>query len=248
MPRLILNVGRALASRVANGTVLTDPGFSDFTSIPQLTSSDADLLLVFLTPEGVIFINKTHDPWYRGIVEDEGMYSLGGMPMYRPDEAASPLGCVQRYQYCNYNKQCGSLASRMDATSSAAPLFHLTPSEIWPVLESSRTPDATASRFMTFHKTLQSFSDIYSLLNALGASSLLSPQHLAKGLMGPIPDNQWQLDVTHWFEIHMAAMQADFVNAARGPTNEALVPYFDIVDNEYQRELCRNQVSKPSNM
>lgn len=162
-----------------------------------------------------------------------------------PDEAASPLGCAQRYQFCNANKNCGNLSSWADALVSASTLFHLSLDDLSDSGPNHKL-EAVASRFAMFTAMVQSSSGLYALLTSLGPSSLLSSQHLGQGLMGPLPSNQWQLDVSHWFAMYLASLQAAFVNAARGPTDKALLPYTYDIDDEYQREMCNNQVSNNS--
>lgn len=230
-------------SRIANGTTWRKA--SHFVPIPQLSVSDADLLLVFLSPEGTFYLNRTDDPWYRGTVPG-AFYQLNWgtkHQMYLPEEAASPMGCVQRFQYCNSSKKCGRLASSMDALASALPLFHLPPGYIWSGLNSSQMPDATARRFMMFQSTIHYSHDLSLLLNTLGPSSLLSVQHLMQGSMGSLPDNQWQLDVSHWFAMRLASLQATFVNTARGPTDETVLPFTTTITDEIQVAMCNNQVS-----
>lgn len=239
-------MGSPLISRFANGTVWLDQ--SHFVPIPQLYVSDADLLVAFLSPEGILFLNQTYDPWYRATVPGASFRYVQGdaRRLYIPDEAASPMGCVQRYQYCNSSKKCGSLASLVDALTSVSTLFHLPSGYIWSTADFSHQLDATAKRFAMFQSilVLQGATGLLELLSVLGPSSLLASQHLSQSLMGPLPDNQWQLDVSHWFAIILASMQASSVNTARGPTDEALLPYFVTIEDEYQREMCNNQVSK----
>lgn len=204
--------------------------------------SDADLLLVFMSPEGILFLNQTTDPWYRAVLPVH-VSGLGQDYLYVPDGAASPLGCSQRYQYCDSRKNCGNLTSAIDAVISASALFHLTPNDLWTNVRWGRGTDATTSRFEVFQNALHASSTLYDLLSSLGPSSLLSTQHLGQDFMGPLPDNQWQLDVSHWFAMRMASLQAAFVNSARGPTDEALLPYIKRPSDEYQQEMCNNQVS-----
>lgn len=243
-----LNVNSPLISRSANGTTWREE--SHFVPIPELSVSDADLLLVFLSPEGTVFLNRTDDPWYRGTVPGAFyQVNLGSKHIvYLPEEAASPMGCVQRFQYCNSSKECGRLASSVDALASAMPLFHLAQGHVWSGLNSSQMPDATAKRFMMFQSTIHHSPDLLLLLTTLGPSSLLSIQHLMQGLMGSLPDNQWQLDVSHWFAMRLASLQANFVNTARGPTDETVLPFSTSITEEIQVEMCNNQVSNGSAM
>lgn len=60
--------------------------------------------------------------------------------------------------------------------------------------------------------------------------------------MNNVPDNQWKLDVTHWWATMMAAKQAAFVNTARGPTDQTLLEYTETPENAYMEEICNNQV------
>ncbi|KAL2277331.1 hypothetical protein FJTKL_00051 [Diaporthe vaccinii] len=49
--------------------------------------------------------------------------------VYQPEEAASPMGCVKQFQFCNpslSSNKCGPLASWADAQNYAAPLFGIT--------------------------------------------------------------------------------------------------------------------------
>lgn len=216
--------------------------YSEFACIPQLAVPDADMMIVFLSPEGTLFLNPTYDPWYHATnpMGAVGSSDKDQRVLYAPNEAASPMGCVQRYQWCNSNKGCGSLASYTDSLASLGSLFHQDTGQ------SMGEEDATSQRFTMFANAMSSSFGVADLLNVLGSSSLLSPQHSAQGLMGPLPDNQWQLDINYWFAIHMAAMQAAFVSTARGLTDKALLPFFASPDIEHQQAMqamCNNQVS-----
>ncbi|ROW13909.1 hypothetical protein VPNG_03592 [Cytospora leucostoma] len=229
-----------LQALTANGTAWIGP--SDIVPIPELLPSDGDLLIVFLSGYGTYFLGQGEDPWYRAFVPSTPLHLAGGVrTLYTPEDAASPLGCVERYQYCNSNRICGNLTSFADALTSALPLFHEVTGDVWSGVARNHTLDAVANRFNVFQNILQSSSDLYDLLNALGSSSLLSQQHLAQGFMGWLPENQWKLDATHWFSMRMASLQAAFVNYAHGPTDESLLPYIEWPANKYARTICSNQ-------
>lgn len=234
-----------LKSNTANGTVWAGDG--DFGPIPELTLPDADLLLVFLSPEGLLYLEPTNDPWYRATVPYQPFGSEGSEShVYYSDEAASPMGCAMRYQWCDSNKKCGDLASWVDSMISAGDLFHQ--GNMWAQSGTDAVAglDDTALRYNLFQFTVKQASDLYDMLSGLGPSSLLSIQHLMASWMGPLPDNQWQLDVSHWFAIRLASIQSSFVNVARGPTDEALRPLFRKIGGEAQLGMCNNQVSNAS--
>ncbi|KAK7740716.1 hypothetical protein SLS53_005184 [Cytospora paraplurivora] len=224
----------------SNGTAWIEP--SDIVPIPEILPSDGDLLISFLSGNGIYFLDQGEDPWYRAFVPSTPLHFAGGVrTLYTPEDTASPLGCVERYQYFNSNRDCGNLTGFADALTSALPLFHEVTSDVWSGVAQNHTLDAVANRFNVFQNILQSSSDLYDLLNALGSSSLLSQQHLAQGFMGSLPENQWKLDATHWFSMRMASLQAAFVNYAHGPTDESLLPYIEWPANKYARTICSNQ-------
>ena len=111
----ILRLASEISSPVINGTS-ADP--STFTPIDELLRSDGDLVLMFLSGNGVYFYEKSNDPWYRATRDN-------GNGIYQTDVAASPLGCVQQFQFCDGGSKCGTLASLVDAAADAAPLFML---------------------------------------------------------------------------------------------------------------------------
>lgn len=142
-------------------------------SFPAGLRPDGDLYLIFLSGNGVDFLEQTNDPWYRGagfrpdgtifnIDEPDERHTL-----YKPQDAASPMGCIMRYQYCNAQGQCGDLASFADAITSAAPFFDLTTKDI---RAGTFVPiSASARRFSWFENILSSATDINHLLQSLGA-------------------------------------------------------------------------------
>lgn len=231
-------------ANTANKTVQS--GFSMFVPDSRLFRPDADLYLMFLSGNGVAFWEPTEDPWYRGSVPWTEVKQVGynvtkqwSKTVYRPDEAASPMGCIQQYQYCNAEHQCGELASFYDAMASAAPFLD-TPIEA--IGGYINVTGQTSSHFSWFETIMYSGYDLDSLLSDLGATSLISHQNFQAGYLGGTPSNQWKLDVTHWWTTLLAAKQAAFVTAAHGPSDPSLLQNTYHPDNKYMQELCRSQV------
>ncbi|KAJ0110219.1 hypothetical protein J7T55_000651 [Diaporthe amygdali] len=225
----------------ANKTV--DDTASIFAPDPRLFRPDADLLLIFLSGNGVTFYEPTNDPWYRGFVPWGEVHGVSGARewtknVYRPDEAASPLGCIQQQQYCNAEHKCGELASFYDSMTTAAPFFD-TPLEVikWPTNVSSQT----SSQFSWFEDIIASTYELRALLTGLGTASLASRRDFQLGFMAQIPTNQWKLDVTHWWATELAGVQAAFVNAAHGPIDPSLFQNTGRPSNKYMESLCHNQ-------
>lgn len=230
-------------AQIANSTVFLEQW--NFNPDLRLFRPDADLYLIFLSGNGVYFDKPTYDPWYRGYAPGGEFYESNSMEednytAYRPLEAASPLGCIQQYQYCNANRQCGDLASFTDAMATATEFFNTSQEILW-----ERSPNVSclaSSRFAWFERIISTSLDLKSMLQNLGSASLASRQYYKSGHMSTVPENQWKLDVTHWWATLMAAKQAAFLNAAHGPTDQEIWNFTATPDNSYMEDICHNQV------
>lgn len=220
---------------------------SDFIPIEPLSRPDADTMLVFLSGNGIEFLKPTTDPWYRATVKSGHAYfhfENETTDLYRPEVAASPLGCVQQSQFCNpslpQETRCGPLASHYDSMLGSAAQFNLTEEEInSPEFPSHRT----GSRFAWLTMQLQfAVVPFEVILSTLGARALESQNYLEFGLMGELPENQWQRDISQLFSIYLSSIQTGVVSAALGPSDPALDPYKITPPNKYIRELCKSQV------
>lgn len=229
-----------------NGSTATS---SHFIPIPELYTDDGDLHLIFLQGNGVYFYENTTDPWYRA-TQFGGLRFMGGSPdgpnstqiIYRPEEASSPLACVERYQFCNANRECGPLAGKQ-AITQAGPVFNMSAFDIYNDIVPN---DPVASRFYWFYLALFTMAtDLDVMLKNLGPKAVLSQQSLFDGLVGPLPDDQWQIDVKYWWAIRLASIQAAFVDTSVNRGNTALQAYRIRPYNSYMQDMCDNQVSTP---
>ncbi|KAI1348756.1 hypothetical protein F5Y01DRAFT_306503 [Xylaria sp. FL0043] len=188
----------------------------------------------FAPGSGVVFSQKMDDNWYRGNTDTK---------TYRPDDAASPMGCVEQWQWCNpaYPREsgCGPLASRNDAISGAAPLFNLSAQDLEVDRLSSNDAQQTNFIWSLFTHKINPVT-LPDMLGFLGARSLSSQERLYGGIQWPIPKNQWQLDVTQWLETVFATLQAAYIDTVTGKyalelENTRLGPL-----NKHERDLCDN--------
>lgn len=89
-------------------------------------------------------------------------------------------------------------------------------------------------------------SEVQYLVASLRAGSLTSKYGNIASLQGPLPDNQWQLDVEQWHYATLAAAQASAVDYATGPgINESISQVWETPedDDDVGKYFCRNQVS-----
>ncbi|KAI1128616.1 hypothetical protein F5Y10DRAFT_291899 [Nemania abortiva] len=243
----------AFPVQVENGVPITTPiDASGFNPNDDISLPDADLHLIFLSGNGVIFSQPTEDPWYRATHHLGRLSGFGSngtqiiQDIYRPEEAASPLCCAERFQYCFANvTACGPLASFADAASGALELTGTDGHGIWddngdPTDKANANPDV--SRLAWFISILQS-SQIWmsGIINELGPESLVSTQTLQAGYQLHLPSNQWKIDIKHAWAISQAYLQALFVETAGGLSDKALAAYTARPLNLAQQQMCQNQ-------
>lgn len=179
--------------------------------------------------------------------------STGSAQAYTFDEAASPLGCVQKWQWCNSaysgTSGCGPLASSVDAIIGALPKFNLREDQITrDNLERAKLHTATGARFawsVMMHGN--HLSGIHNIIASLGTKSLASQSSLYSGTQTTLSENQWQLDVTNWWNIMLAAYQSEFVETAIGETDPELQPVLVFPSNKYEQQACKSQVRQYPN-
>ncbi|KAL1623516.1 hypothetical protein SLS54_004506 [Diplodia seriata] len=65
------------------------------------------------------------------------------------------------------------------------------------------------------------------------------------GVQGPLPDNQWQIELEHWHNISMAYFQESVISLATGPSRPGALRYLIPPNGTEQQNLCKNQASIP---
>ncbi|KAK8128950.1 hypothetical protein PG984_010058 [Apiospora sp. TS-2023a] len=214
---------------------------------PEIVVRDGDVSLFFLSGNGVNFESPSKDDWYQVTVASGGSTLIlkpgedgESKALFRPSEAASPLGCVEQYQWCRDPSlaQCGNLSGLTDALYSAASWFGLTSKDLEP--ERPILPTKMGSLLQWAHQILFKHGAVLPhLIETLGPTSILSQTQ--QSFIFRIQDNQWQLDVTQWWYTRLASFQALFVNTAHGSTDSPDRPYTFAPKSEHEWNLCRNQ-------
>jgi hypothetical protein len=220
-----------------NGSVMVEQ--SSFSPIPQLSLSDANVYLFFLTSSAVVFTEKVEDPWYRANRTGGQMYEAaliggqGNVTTYRQDKPGSPLGCVERHQYCfpgaRDDRRCTPLTSSGDLSD---PTVYLRDDE-----------ERQEMRWM-LNTSMDRMILTMHPISMLGIQVLTSRSGLDGGFQAPLPDNQWQLDVQHWHSTAMAVLQARFISHILGPSDAGLEPVWRLAETKAERDMCRNQVTR----
>ncbi|KAI0378393.1 hypothetical protein F5Y04DRAFT_149312 [Hypomontagnella monticulosa] len=241
---LLSGTNLKLGSNSANTINRVAAGYgAGFVPIAELFNPDGDLLVAFLSGNGILFSQPTDDGWYIATSQTgTKLYYTsvnGSINAYRPDEAALPLGCVERWQWCNsaYPKDrgCGPLASRNDAFFGAVPLFNLTKEE-------PNSTSMAANAFIWASFVLDRYPiNVPSIVGYFGAKSLESQSRLNSGIQWPLPNNQWHADVKLWFTAVLAMVQTSFVEAVLSRSSPEFGRYSHPPDNAQEQKICDSQ-------
>lgn len=199
----------------------------------------------------ITFPEPCHDPWYAAttlmdaaaaiidvIIPSEALANTTG-GYYVRDEPARVLGCTSQYQYCNPisksgksgkpGKSCTPLAGWYQATAASFALW---------------SNDGQRNLFnASLQKILGHGSSIDDIVKSANIASLKAREKLQGGLQGPLPDNQWQLEVENWYGGSLAVLQGAPVNYATGPIEPALLQILNRPQTESERRLCDSVVS-----
>lgn len=224
---------RSAYASIHNGSIATDYHSSMF-PIPELVAADGALTIVFLSSKSVKYFEPSEDDWYRA--NKPGGNLTDGSPVWVQDGPASPLACLEQYQYCNPSlppgSNCGALTNRRDAHRNAEALFSHT--------NASATLLSWAERGFAHLAT-----DPTSFPDKFGSMSLHSRKYIQASIMPRLPNNQWQLDAGYWFATALASLQRTVVTFAAGPSrmNPDIQRWIEPPHTPEERYICENQVS-----
>lgn len=215
---------------------------------PDLFRTDGDLIIVSLSGNGVAFMNAPKDDWYRPYIPinyTNNLFSTDSF--YMPEEEASPLACLEQWQWCRSAQpgegDCGPLGSWRDAVQGAFQLVNM-------------TVDVDDSHYLYPEAPTEPSARLVFALNAMDRmfiggvamvvddrdNALESQSTLLMGVQLPMPDTQWKRDVMDWWNTLNAYWQKIHIETALGSTD----PVFRQIDqpprNEHEWKLCRSQV------
>lgn len=217
-----------------NGSIDLDA--SDFDPVDGLRRIDADVSLIFLSANAIMFTGEVNDPLYSAHQPLPGMKTPGTgnetITLYVRDETATVLGCATQYQACN---------SKLPQDRGCIPPsgYNDLLYNVRKIAESRKEENIFGYYLGT---TLYQFNTPESIAFRLGEWSLTSRYTLNQGIQAKLPDNQWQLDVEHWHDISMASLQSGVVNAATGPSDPSILEVWQSPQNAEEHKVCHNTV------
>ncbi|KIW71682.1 hypothetical protein PV04_03820 [Phialophora macrospora] len=215
-----------------------DPPYSssDFEPIPDLAPKKADLVLLFLSYMGM-YTTPVHDPWFAA---HNGAWFGGPYPYlenrFARDKAISTLGCTEQHDFCTSNDTCTGLGGFDQVQNVATFNEALTPHQ-----------NVTFDRLLraTAQANLQQITmNLGVTTNPLLASNATLSGTSGTVLSGPLPENQWRLELEYWHSIAMAHLQRVTFEWATGqvaPTPQR-VQYLMPPEEEPDIWFCNNMI------
>ncbi|KAF9641034.1 hypothetical protein BFW01_g12840 [Lasiodiplodia theobromae] len=219
---------------VLNGSYAS---YTDFLPIPALRKMDADLHLMYLSSNMIGYSEEVDDPWFSAHVDKMKWYNPVNSPdappdtLYTQDEPVSVLACYVSEQYCNPNLPEETRCSPVGGISESAFLAD----GLWQNAKHQRMFRWFASIITASGVTL----DVVPGL--LGDAALTARHGLQLGHSGPLPGNQWQLEVEHWHRTSLVATQAIIADTAKGISDMHLEPWLVRPNNTEEKHLCNSQ-------
>ena len=219
------------------------PSVNGFLPIPQLNRSNTDVTLAFLSANSIVYNAPVDDPWFsahsspfevRVNANEYNGDSAGTQngTIYFRDHPVAVLGCTEEHQVCKPN----SVSNR-----KCTPLIGATA-----LPETLKDIDLNDGQAATANVIVNASAStgIAQVLEALGASALLARQTNYNGVQGPLPNNQWTLEVESWVNIVLAQLQRAVLEYATGPSNLNLLAFLKRPANPSEQNLCRNQIAR----
>ncbi|KAI4681046.1 uncharacterized protein J4E88_005551 [Alternaria novae-zelandiae] len=201
--------------------------------IQELEVPDADLGVYFLQMKDIRYLEPVTDLWFEALdkVVNRGK-KFGNQTSYATELPIRALACVQQYQFCRPSleevENCTPLNGIFEATRIASSTLFPQPKDSERFLWSLRAIRDMAGGF-------------HELVKQLKGGSLLASDYVSDSGQGGLPDNQWELELEHWFKFTMADLQRAILDQATGPAVPEAVPFFSAPTSPEARALCGSQ-------
>ncbi|KAF2138395.1 uncharacterized protein K452DRAFT_277538 [Aplosporella prunicola CBS 121167] len=207
---------------------------SQFDIIPKLQQKDADIHLLFLSANKVSYTDPINDTWFSAHYPSGVNKNNMTTRLYGADRSGSLLACSVKEQYCNPNLPLASRCSPFGGTYESAALAE----GLWKGSKHKIIFNWVSSIITAYSTT------ILDVAGMLGASSLLARYRSQLWVSGPLPDNQWQLELEHWHAASLLSAQGMMAITANGPSDSRQSPWLRKPNNTIEENLCRSQKIK----
>lgn len=175
-----------------------DPG-TGWNPVSQLAQNTSDTSIVFVAANSVRYLEACDDPVFGARYQDEFI-----APKFATDEYVVAVACSETYRACNpRNDRCTGFVGSQQLINETHKL-DMDLIQSGPVMRF-----AMASMLTNVH------TQVFTRMG----SSLRASETVATLTQLPLPDNQWQIEVSSWFSTGLARLQHEMQAYVTGPTN-----------------------------
>jgi hypothetical protein len=160
--------------------------------VPALNRTDADVHLVFIAPNSLLYDTPVDDPLFSAhLVSNISITDQNGnmVKYYEADYYIGAIGCTDQHQVCN-GDVCTKLTSSQQVFSSSLGL--------------SMVQRGIFQR-LGFASV---FTGVAHIINGRSGTALRASETVLNFNQASLPSNQWQIEVSSWFDTGLATLQA----------------------------------------
>ncbi len=239
---LVLNM---LLIRTSSAEWYTPP-YGPWKPDPTFVIPDSDMIAIFLALNELAYSEPVYDPMF--LANGSRSDTINGIPFYWTTLAFNIMVCGDQHQICNpSNGVCSKLSGEIGISPNATEALGMNAAQ-----------QVTAFRFFA---SVTEGAGLYQAINDLGAQALRAQNLVSGENFSPgLPSYQWQIEVSHWFEISLAKLQAlmvDWVERSWVRGNEQYVTIYDPRTSPKEagpggdfvaaeRHQCHNQIIRSS--
>lgn len=205
-----------------------------FTAIDELSLPAADTQLIFLS-RNATYLNPVHDPWFLSTAVSNTSFTFTDgseydMPTYiaNSESPVAVMACAEQHQLRNPSN---GATSRLGGMEIAVPARAL---EL----------GFNANQMAVFNRSFAvgSWLVLCQVVPILGPASLLAMGSQGVYILPGLPDNQWQLEMEHYFGVTMLALQLWSQQYTLGRTPSESNKYVTPATTGFGRTMCNSQV------
>jgi hypothetical protein len=197
---------------------------------------NADISLFFLTANSLLYDSKNNDPIFAATTPTQRSQDGSTGTYYTADNLVSVLGCVDQHQWCSAVKipgktQCSGLESLKTLVTDSS------------VFNGNHRQLATANRIF---RSIW-FSNMWYVVDFRGVAAIQASETVFEVFQHFLPDNQWTIEVSGWFNTALAKIQLALVEIAVGPGLQNSSDFTVTAPSKpYDWALCDAQVVRSS--